>query len=103
VGPLVLTAAPGAQAAAPNRAAFITGKKIGHAVERNRAKRWLREAFRLQLPYIKAGWDIILIARPSIGGSDFRRVEAALAESLKRARLYEDHRPLGHPPVSKDD
>ncbi len=102
VGPLVLVVAPGPQSGDATRMAVIAGKKIGDAVHRNRAKRLLRETFRRQVPYIKQGWDLLLIARPSIGQADYNRVDKALTDGLKRADLYENSRPLGHPVVSTD-
>lgn len=97
----MLYAAPGSPAA-PTRAAFIAGKKLGDAVQRNRAKRWMREAFRLQLPYIKQGWDLIWIARPSMDQAEFRRVQAVMLECLKRAHLYENTGTGAYPPLSED-
>lgn len=46
-----------------NRYGFATGRKIGGAVERNRAKRLLREAVRQEDPNLISGHDIIFIAR----------------------------------------
>lgn len=43
---------------------FTATKKIGGAVQRNRAKRRLREASRRLLPrYGRPGWDYVFIAR----------------------------------------
>ncbi|CAN5612761.1 ribonuclease P protein component [soil metagenome] len=46
-----------------NRYGFATGKKIGGAVQRNRAKRLFREAVRHEDPHLIPGHDIIFIAR----------------------------------------
>lgn len=46
-----------------NRVGVTASVKLGHAVIRNRARRRLREVYRLHLPELKSGWDIILVAR----------------------------------------
>ena len=45
------------------RVGITTGKKIGHAVQRNRCRRVIREAFRQQQPPVTGGWDIVFVAR----------------------------------------
>ena len=39
------------------------GKKIGNAVERNRSRRVIKEAFRSVCPNLKPEYDIVLVAR----------------------------------------
>ena len=46
-----------------NRLGITTGKKIGGAVARNRARRLLRETYRLAEPRLAAGYDLVLVAR----------------------------------------
>ncbi|MBD5080932.1 MAG: ribonuclease P protein component [Ruminococcaceae bacterium] len=50
-----------------NRLGIVTSKKIGNAVKRSRARRVLREAFRLLEPQLRADsdkrYDFILVAR----------------------------------------
>ncbi|MBP3923587.1 MAG: ribonuclease P protein component [Ruminiclostridium sp.] len=50
-----------------NRIGIVTGKKIGNAVKRNRARRVIREAFRLIEPLLreqsKNRYDFIFVAR----------------------------------------
>jgi ribonuclease P protein component len=85
VGPVVLNAAPNGETVV--RCGFVAGKKVGGAVERNRARRLIREAVRLRLPGLKPGWDLVWIARSSINEADFASVSKAVDEALKRGKL----------------
>lgn len=68
------------------RVAFIAGKKTGNAVERNKAKRLLREAARAQnLPY--QNYDILLVASKQTKDMSFKQINEALAKVLMRAGL----------------
>lgn len=58
------------------RYGITTGKKIGNAVRRNRAKRIIRAAFRELLPDIKNGYDFVFVARvktPYVKSSDIKK------------------------------
>ena len=46
-----------------NRLGITASVKLGNAVIRNRARRRLREVFRLNTRALKQGYDIILVAR----------------------------------------
>lgn len=46
-----------------NRFGITTSKKIGKAVKRNRARRIIREAYRLLEPAVKKGYDFVFVAR----------------------------------------
>ena len=52
---------------AANRLGIVTGKKVGNAVKRNRARRIIREAFRLLEPEFKQKtqkrYDFVFVAR----------------------------------------
>ncbi|MGH2710950.1 MAG: ribonuclease P protein component [Actinomycetota bacterium] len=52
-----------------SRAAWVTGKRVGGAVARNRARRLLREAWRALWPGVAEGFDLVLVARGPLGGS----------------------------------
>ena len=45
------------------RIGITTSKKIGNAVERNRSRRLLKEAFRSVCPDVIPGYDIVIVAR----------------------------------------
>lgn len=46
-----------------NRLGITASKKIGGAVQRNRARRVLREAYRMVAGELPQGYDIVLVAR----------------------------------------
>lgn len=68
----------------------VAGKAVGGAVQRNRSKRWLREASRSFIGEVQEGWDLILIARRSLVDADFDQVQCALRQLLQRAQVLRD-------------
>lgn len=72
------------------RFAIAAGRSLGKAVERNRAKRRLREALRPLMPAIAPGWDLLLLARRPLNEATFQQCQVALALLLKRARILND-------------
>ncbi|QZA33023.1 ribonuclease P protein component [Hydrogenibacillus sp. N12] len=73
----------------PVRIGFSVGKKVGKAVVRNYYKRVLREIARKIADRFPPGVDVVVIARPSIRGSDFWAVDASFRRLAVRARLVE--------------
>ncbi len=70
-----------------SRFAFAAGRSVGGAVVRNRAKRLLREAVRLNLAKINPGFDCLLIGRQAMVGASYGQVETAVLGLLNRAEL----------------
>jgi ribonuclease P protein component len=60
-------------AGAETRVGFITSRRVGGAVERNRVRRRLREVVRAMRPNLQPGWWVVTVARPAA-------VEASFAE-----------------------
>ncbi|MCX7938706.1 MAG: ribonuclease P protein component [Anaerolineae bacterium] len=48
------------------RVGIVAGRSIGRAVKRNRARRLLRESIRLLAGSLASGWDVVLVAQPTI-------------------------------------
>jgi ribonuclease P protein component len=70
-----------------SRLGVVTSRKIGGAVQRSRARRLLRESFRLHQRELARPVDLVLIARPSIAGKKFVEVERDFLRAVKQARL----------------
>ena len=70
-----------------SRLGVVTSKKIGGAVVRSRARRLLRECFRLHQRQLARPVDLVLVARPSIAGKKLAEVETDLLRVLRQARL----------------
>lgn len=79
-----------------SRCGFVVSKRIGKAVERNRARRRVREAVRLFFDRIAPGWDLVFVIRsPAVATVEFPQVQAAVEQLLRRAGLWRDPPPLG--------
>src|SRR5436190_20952292 len=72
---------------ASTRLGIVTSGKIGNAVVRNRARRLLRETFRVHQHDLAQPVDLVLIARSSIVEKDFAGVEKDFLTTLRKAGL----------------
>lgn len=69
------------------RLGVITTRRIGNAPVRSRARRLLRETFRLHQHELRQPLAIVLIARDSIVGQGLETVERDYLSILQQARL----------------
>jgi len=69
------------------RLGVVASRVIGDAVRRNRAKRRLREAWRLNRHCWSAPVDVVLVARRSILGAAWEDVVAELVRLARKAGL----------------
>jgi ribonuclease P protein component len=76
---VVLFVAPGS-----GEFALVAGKKIGGAVQRNRARRVLRAAIREVAPRGVEGHDVVLVAREGIRDARTQDLITEMTELLQR-------------------
>ena len=69
------------------RTAFVSSKKVGNSVQRNRSRRLMRAAYKAVEPNVKSGYDIIFVARAAINGCKEPEVERQLKKTLEGAGI----------------
>ena len=80
--PAVAAAAPVPEIAAPPRVCVIASRAaVGGAIQRNRAKRRLRELFRHEQHLVPADCDLLLIARVAATNSDLGELRRKFGEA----------------------
>lgn len=72
------------------RIGITTGKKVGNAVCRSRARRVIRESYRHIMPEMSVGWDIIFVARTKTAQVKQQQVEESMLYLLKKAGVIEE-------------
>ena len=90
-----------------NRIGFPLPRGYGNAVQRNRAKRFSREAFRILKAHLNTGFDMLLLVYPTSENDSFRsrcvqlRTLCEKAELIKSgSELPEEFFPSGSPVVN---
>jgi ribonuclease P protein component len=78
-GRVVLFLAPGS-----GESAVVASRRVGGAVERNRARRILRAAWREVAPQVGNDKDAVLVAREAIVGAKTQDLVADMIELLSR-------------------
>jgi ribonuclease P protein component len=70
-----------------NRYGFITPKRLGSAVVRNRVRRRLREAVRACHPQLRQGYDIVFVARAALAQQPYSEVLRHVTNLLEQTGL----------------
>ena len=70
-----------------NRLGITVGTKLGKAVVRNRVRRRLREAYRVNEDRFASGWDIVVVARVRAAHVSYRELERNLFKLSGRLGL----------------
>lgn len=73
-----------------NRLGITTGTKLGHAVQRNRARRRIRETYRLNEHRLKRGYDIVIVARSRSIDGDFAELQRSFLRQCARLKLLRE-------------
>lgn len=75
-----------------NRLGITTGTKLGRAVDRNRARRRIREVYRLNESRLKQGWDIVIVARTAAIDGDFSELQRSFLQQCKKLKLLKEEK-----------
>ena len=93
---------------AGTRVGITSSKKIGNAVQRNRARRVIRAAVDAVVPKEGLGnWDLILVARTATAAQKSTQVAAVLQKLLKKSGLLKEEKaqtkaPAGAQPAAAE-
>lgn len=76
-----------------NRVGISVSKKVGNAVRRNRAKRIIRAAYRLNETGFPKGFDIVFAVRPAIEGLKTQDIKGFFVKRLFKdmARAFDEN------------
>lgn len=73
-----------------NRVGITVGKKLGKAHIRNRARRRIREVYRLNEERFAPGWDIVVVARSRSVEAPFDKLTKSYLSLAKRAGILRE-------------
>ena len=69
---------------------FVTGKKVGGAVQRNRARRLMKEVYRLHQHELREGHHIVVVGRGYLANATYDQAECEMMRLFKKCKLLKD-------------
>ena len=75
-----------------NRFGISVSKKVGNSVIRGRVKRLISESYRLNNEGLKTSYDLVFIARNPSNSKNYKEIESALKNLLKKAGLINNEK-----------
>lgn len=72
------------------RVGFTITKKHGNSVLRNKIRRRLKEAYRLNLDNIKNGYDLVFIPKRNIVNISYKELEGSVIHIMKIAKVLKN-------------
>lgn len=86
-GKLLIASVVPVENSGPCRVGFVTSRRIGGAVVRNRVRRRLREIVRRHQRTLREGFWIVLIARREAADASYRALEHEWLRLARRASI----------------
>ena len=72
-----------------SRLGITTGVKLGNAVKRNRARRRIRELYRIHEEKLLPGYDVVIVARTRVIYGRFADLEHCFDQQMKKLGLIQ--------------
>jgi len=70
------------------RLGVVTSRKVGGAVQRVRARRLLREVFRINRHLLRGPYDVVLVARGHVLNAGSAAIRAEFMDLANKAGVY---------------
>ncbi len=73
------------------RVGFVASKKVGNSVERNKARRLMRESYRFLNEDVASGYDVVFVARNTIQSAGKEEVQKVMNKTLSKCSLIKEN------------
>ncbi len=68
---------------------FCNRQKVGCAVERNRARRLMKEVYRLNQHSIREGYHIVIVGRGPLKNATYEKAEKEILYLLRKSKIVD--------------